>query len=787
KVFPMGIMAAGNYQVSIQEQVLDGPHQGTYALALGWQVLSCDTTVKPPGLPFVEHVVIGWPASTAPPEGRICPNDSFPVSLSGYLPAGCWGLERVELVPIECFAAPCLPPVRVVMRNSGSPACPDVLMPWSGQVMYPGLPIGNYNLTVVVEAASPDTGLARRYSGSGQFPFQVPTRCDSVVPAPGPLPYVDRIVIGPPDPTGGGCIAAGESISVAVTGTFPNDCFRLKRIDVIPSPRATPLPWPPTVRLVVDDGGCLGRPCRNTPVTWTGRAMLPGLPARSYELPVQLARVSCTDTILPGNLFSTTVPFVVSDSCPGLSCLMGGWVHPNVTDACDAHAAPGRSVQAPFTAASPVALSGLQGAFNLSPAGMFVQDVEAIGPAAGMHLTWKRTATGASFVMYAEHGAPIPATPGGSAPPAILRVTLYPDTDLVGLVGRTPVMYLMAAQLLGSDAGGGGVPACQFIIEPFSPIPAFRICLDQPCDFNGDGVADVRDLVLMVHCVNGDGPCPAAQDSSGATHDCNHDGAFTLDDVICCATSILLQGGCTGCYPDSAGARPAPEVKLAMDAPVATAAGADVGLHLSGAPQLGAVRLALSYPVDRYDVASVEFTGLARDWLHLYQVADGTVRIGLIFTAPGHAAKPGAAGQLDLVLHLALKPGQQPGGQLSVAEGQFSGPDGAALQVNLGSASLPLGAPARLALSANRPNPFSAGTRFSVELDRAGDVDVGVFDISGRRVTTLFRGALPAGSRDFSWDGRRADGSPAPSGIYFSRVVSQGRAVSRKMLLVRGS
>ncbi|HVP39259.1 MAG TPA: hypothetical protein VMS93_08775, partial [Candidatus Saccharimonadales bacterium] len=97
KVFPMGVMAAGNYQVSIQEQVLDGPHQGTYALALGWQTVPCDS--QPPGVAFLEHVFIGWPVQTVPDVGRICPNDSFPVALSGHLPDGCWSLDHIDVAP----------------------------------------------------------------------------------------------------------------------------------------------------------------------------------------------------------------------------------------------------------------------------------------------------------------------------------------------------------------------------------------------------------------------------------------------------------------------------------------------------------------------------------------------------------------------------------------------------------------------------------------------------------------------------------------------------------------
>jgi hypothetical protein len=96
-------------------------------------------------------------------------------------------------------------------------------------------------------------------------------------------------------------------------------------------------------------------------------------------------------------------------------------------------------------------------------------------------------------------------------------------------------------------------------------------------------------------------------------------------------------------------------------------------------------------------------------------------------------------------------------------------------------AAAPPAAPvARLQLSTPRPNPSSADTRLEFALPSAGRVDLSVFDAAGRRVTTLFHGDLPAGTRSVTWDGRHADGRAVAAGLYFARLTTpRGSAVQR--------
>jgi len=91
--------------------------------------------------------------------------------------------------------------------------------------------------------------------------------------------------------------------------------------------------------------------------------------------------------------------------------------------------------------------------------------------------------------------------------------------------------------------------------------------------------------------------------------------------------------------------------------------------------------------------------------------------------------------------------------------------------------------PLAVALAPAAPNPFSSTTRLDWSLARAGDVDVTVFDLAGRRVATVFRGAAAAGVHSSTWDGRLADGRMAPAGVYRAVLRSPQGRVTRSMVL----
>ncbi len=88
-----------------------------------------------------------------------------------------------------------------------------------------------------------------------------------------------------------------------------------------------------------------------------------------------------------------------------------------------------------------------------------------------------------------------------------------------------------------------------------------------------------------------------------------------------------------------------------------------------------------------------------------------------------------------------------------------------------------------MTLSANFPNPFSDETTFDLNLPRDTDVDIRVYDVTGRLVRRMDLTRPGAGSRRMAFDGRDDHGNFLPSGVYFYRVHAGNEAVTRKMVI----
>ena len=89
------------------------------------------------------------------------------------------------------------------------------------------------------------------------------------------------------------------------------------------------------------------------------------------------------------------------------------------------------------------------------------------------------------------------------------------------------------------------------------------------------------------------------------------------------------------------------------------------------------------------------------------------------------------------------------------------------------------------ALGQNYPNPFNPTTTFNVDIPKISDVNIKVYDVLGREITTLLSGQQPAGSFQMKWDGRDAHGLTAPTGIYFVRMSADDFNDTRKIMLMK--
>lgn len=95
-------------------------------------------------------------------------------------------------------------------------------------------------------------------------------------------------------------------------------------------------------------------------------------------------------------------------------------------------------------------------------------------------------------------------------------------------------------------------------------------------------------------------------------------------------------------------------------------------------------------------------------------------------------------------------------------------------------------APGVARLFANAPNPFNPITSIAFEIPRPGNTRLDIFDARGAHVRTLASGQRGAGRSELTWDGTDARGNAMASGIYFYRLLLDGREVqTRKMVLLK--
>jgi len=79
------------------------------------------------------------------------------------------------------------------------------------------------------------------------------------------------------------------------------------------------------------------------------------------------------------------------------------------------------------------------------------------------------------------------------------------------------------------------------------------------------------------------------------------------------------------------------------------------------------------------------------------------------------------------------------------------------------------------------PNPFSGSTTIAFELDEAATVSVQVYDVSGRKVADVVNSKpMPEGPGQVTFEGR-----DLASGVYFVRLSTPSKSVTRKITIVR--
>ena len=88
-------------------------------------------------------------------------------------------------------------------------------------------------------------------------------------------------------------------------------------------------------------------------------------------------------------------------------------------------------------------------------------------------------------------------------------------------------------------------------------------------------------------------------------------------------------------------------------------------------------------------------------------------------------------------------------------------------------------------LDQNFPNPFNPNTSIAFGLKAGGFVNLSIYNAAGQLVAVLVNESRSAGPYAAVWNGKAENGTPAASGVYFYRLITEEFRETKKMVLLR--
>ena len=88
-------------------------------------------------------------------------------------------------------------------------------------------------------------------------------------------------------------------------------------------------------------------------------------------------------------------------------------------------------------------------------------------------------------------------------------------------------------------------------------------------------------------------------------------------------------------------------------------------------------------------------------------------------------------------------------------------------------------------LISNYPNPFNPETTIAYEIKNSGPVTLEVYNILGKKVTTLVNEDVTAGQHKVIWNGTDRNNKSVASGVYFYKLSSGSFEATNKMILMK--
>ncbi|MBI90072.1 MAG: hypothetical protein CMG60_08295, partial [Candidatus Marinimicrobia bacterium] len=93
--------------------------------------------------------------------------------------------------------------------------------------------------------------------------------------------------------------------------------------------------------------------------------------------------------------------------------------------------------------------------------------------------------------------------------------------------------------------------------------------------------------------------------------------------------------------------------------------------------------------------------------------------------------------------------------------------------------------PESFKLRQNYPNPFNPTTNISFELFKDSDINIQIFDVSGKMVKDLVSGFHNTGSHTIQWNAKDENGKTLSAGLYLYAIQVGNIVYSKKMVLLK--
>jgi photosystem II stability/assembly factor-like uncharacterized protein len=94
-------------------------------------------------------------------------------------------------------------------------------------------------------------------------------------------------------------------------------------------------------------------------------------------------------------------------------------------------------------------------------------------------------------------------------------------------------------------------------------------------------------------------------------------------------------------------------------------------------------------------------------------------------------------------------------------------------------------APIQAALQSAYPNPFNPETTIAYSIEKAGKINIEIYNVKGQLVKTLLNEVKPQGAYAVKWNGTDDKGNAVSSGMYMYRMQTGQFTAAKKMMLVK--